>query len=125
MLRTSLLSAAVLLSLAGCAGQGQKAQSATRAEAGIPFTEMNNIYDWRADGSAGIYIQTDRHDWYHATFMAPCNNLPFTEHVDIHSTPGLSLSKFDSIEVRGEDCYFRTMEQVPGPPAPASKPAKP
>jgi len=121
--------AAALLSLAGCTGQGHKAPSTSiTAAAGLPLNEFDKIYDWRADGSAGIYIQTDRRNWYHATFVAPCENLPFTEHVDVHNTPGQSLDRFDSIEVRGEDCYFKTIEPVAGPPVPAAatpKKAKP
>jgi len=122
--RKSFLLAAALANLAGCGSQGQKGPSAASAEAGIPFVEFGNIYDWRADGSAGIYLQSSDRKWFHATFMAPCENLPFTEHVDIHTTPGQSLTKFDSIEVRGEDCYFKTMGPASGPPTPV-KPAKP
>ena len=122
-MRKSLLLAAVLLSLAGCGSQGPKGPSVSPAEASIPFTEFGSIYDWRADGTAGIYIQTDDRKWYHATFMAPCTNLTSTEHVGIRTTPPLPLTKFDSIEVRGEDCFFKTLDPVPGPPG--SKPAKP
>ena len=115
--------ALAILALGGCGGGGQKGPSVSPAEAGIPFTEFGSIYDWRPDGSAGIYIQTDNRKWYHATFMAPCTNLTSTEHVGIRTTPPLPLTKFDSIEVRGEDCYFKTLDPVPGPPG--SKPAKP
>jgi hypothetical protein len=111
-----LLLAAGLLGLAGCASQGQKGPSVSPATAGIPLSEFGNIYDWRADGSAGIYIETDGRKWYHATFIAPCQNLPFTEHVGVRTTPPLPITQFDSVEVRGEDCYFKTIEQVPGPP---------
>ena len=112
----SLLLAPVLLGLAGCGSPGKNGPSVSPAEAGIPFTEFGSIYDWRPDGTAGIYIQTDNRKWYHATFMAPCTNLTSTEHVGIRTTPPLPLTKFDSIEVRGEDCYFKSIEQVPGPP---------
>jgi hypothetical protein len=121
-----VLLAAMALSIAGCASSGPKNPSVSPASASIPFSEFGNIYDWRADGSAGIYIESDDHKWYHATFMAPCENLPFTEHVGFRTTPPLPIDKFDSIDARGENCYFNSMEKVPGPPNKAApKPAKP
>ena len=98
------------------------AAHAERTAAGrmVPFAQVR-----RADGRAGIYIESDDRKWYHATFMAPCENLPFTEHVGFRTTPPLPLDKFDSIEVRGENCYFNSMEKVPGLPSKAPKPAKP
>ena len=115
--------ALAILALGGCSSSGQKNLAVSPAEAGIPFTEFGDIFDYRADGSTGIYIETDDRKWYHATFLAPCLNLSSTEHVGVRTTPPLPLTKFDSIEVRGEDCYFKTIEQVPSPPA--SRPAKP
>ena len=122
-MRKSFLLTAALLGLAGCASQGQKAPSVSPATAGIPVNEFGNIYDWRADGRAGIYLESDERKWFHATFLTPCENLPFTEHVGFRTTPPLPITKFDSIEVRGDNCYFKTFEQVPGPPA--AKPVKP
>jgi hypothetical protein len=123
--RKSLVLAAVALSLAGCASSGPKNPSVSPASARIPFSEFGSIYDWRADGRAGIYVESDNRKWFHATFIAPCENLPFTEHVGFRTTPPLPIDKFDSIEVRGQNCYFNSLEQVPGPPSAAPKPAKP
>jgi hypothetical protein len=105
------------LALCGCASQSQKHPSVSPAKAGIPLSEFGNIYDWRPDGAAGIYIETDDRRWFHATFMTPCENLPFTEHVGVRTTPPLPITQFDSIEVRGENCFFQTLERVSGPPA--------
>ena len=112
----SLLLAAFALSLAGCASSGPKNPSVSPASASIPFSELGTIYDWRADSRAGIYIESDDRKWFHATFMAPCENLPFTEHVGFRTTPPLPIDKFDSIEVRGEICNFRNLEEVQAPP---------
>jgi hypothetical protein len=125
ILREFLMLAAAVSIVAGCASQGPKNPSVSPASASIPFSEFGNIYDWRADGSAGIYIESDDRKWYHATFMAPCENLPFTEHVGFRTTPPLPIDKFDSIDARGENCYFNSMEKVPGPPSKAPKPATP
>ena len=107
-----------LSALGGCAAKGPDGgvPSVSPAQASIPFTEFGNIYDWRADGNAGIYIQSDDRKWFHATFMAPCIDLPFAEHVGFRTTPPLPLDKFDSIVLRDEVCYFKSFEKVPGPP---------
>ncbi len=119
-----ILVLAAMTMLAGCATQGQNGGTAHTASAGIPFTEFGNIYDWRADGSKGIYIQSDDRKWFYATFMFPCDELPFAEHVGFRSAPPLPLDKFDSIQVRDQTCYFKTFDHSPGPPGTAPKPAK-
>jgi hypothetical protein len=121
-LRKLFLLAAVALCIGGCASPDQKTMLVS-ANTSIPFAELGTIYDWRADGRAGIYIESVDRKWFHATFMAPCENLPFTEHVGFHTTPPLPIDKFDSIEVRGENCSFQTLEEVAGPPGKAG-PAK-
>ena len=118
-MRKSFLFAAALLSLAGCGSDdpNQKPRlEESPATASMEFVDFGNIFDWRGDGTDGIYIQSDHRKWYHATFVTPCQNLPYTEHVDVHTTPPSSASKFDSIEVRGEDCYFKSLDEVSGPP---------
>jgi hypothetical protein len=117
--------AVAVLALTGCAakGPGGDGPAVSPAQASIPFSEFRSIYDWRADGTAGIYIQSDDRHWYHATFMSPCENLPFTEHVGFRTTPPLPLDKFDSITVRGENCFFKSLEKAAGPPG--ANPAKP
>jgi hypothetical protein len=118
MNKTILLTLAAASLLGGCAMQG-----APSTQAGIPFAEFGNINDWRAEGTSGIYVQSlDRH-WYHATFMAPCLDLPFTERIGFRTTPPLPLDKFDSILVQGRVCYFKTFDKVPGPPS--NSPPKP
>ena len=118
-MRKSFLFAAALLSLAGCGSDdpNQKPRlEVSPATASVEFVDFGSIFDWRGEGTEGIYIQSDHRKWYHATFVEPCQNLPYTEHVDIHTTPPSSASKFDSIEVRGEDCYFKSLDEVSGPP---------
>jgi hypothetical protein len=117
--------ALLVLAIGGCVAGGRQATLVSK-NVSIPFSELGNIYDWRADGRAGIYIESSDKKWFHATFMAPCENLPFTEHVGFHTTPPLPIDKFDSIEVRGEICSFQDLEAVSSPPSTtAAKPAKP
>ena len=121
-MRKSIPLVLLVLAIGGCASGDRKA-TLVAPNVSIPFSERGNIYDWRADGRAGIYIESEDRKWFHATFMAPCENLPFTEHVGFHTTPPLPIDKFDSIEVRGEMCAFQSLEEVAGPPG--VKPAKP
>lgn len=123
MSKSFLLIAAAAALLGGCAMQGQNGSAKSPAAASISFVEFGNIYDWRADGSKGIYIESDDRKWFYATFMSPCTDLPFSEHVGFRSTPPLPLDKFNSIEVRGETCYFQTFDHSPGPPGTQPKPA--
>jgi hypothetical protein len=122
MIRSVLLALGAVSVLGGCAMQNQGAASPASLNS-IPFVQFGNINDWRAEGTGGIYIQSvDRH-WYHATFMAPCLDLPFAERIGFRSTPPIPLDQFDSILVRGQPCYFKTFEKVPGPPG--NNPPKP
>jgi hypothetical protein len=109
--------------IGGCATQNQ-GSAPVIAAAGIPFVQFGNIFTWQADGEKGIYIESRQRQWYYATFIMPCRNLPFEqERIGFRTTPTLPLDKFDSIVVDGEPCYFQTFDKVAGPPGAA--PAKP
>ncbi|MDB5396652.1 MAG: hypothetical protein JWM91_4158 [Rhodospirillales bacterium] len=120
MIRSVSLALAAASILGGCATQNQGAPSNS---ASIPFVEFGNINDWRAEGTSGIYIQSDDRHWYHATFTAPCIDLPYAERIGFRTTPPLPMDKFDAILVRGQPCYFKTFKEVPGPPS--NNPPKP
>ncbi len=121
MIRSISVALTVTL-LAGCAAQNQNG-APSQESAGISFVQFGNILTWDADGTKGIYIESDQRQWYYATFMSACRNLPFDEErIGFRSTPPLPLDKFDSIIVQGEPCYFQTFDKVAGPPG-AKKPA--
>lgn len=96
-----------LLAVAGSA-------AADRA-ASIPFADLGNISNWRADGHEAMLIESQRGNWYRATFFAPCYELPFAESVGFVTEPGGRLDKFSSVVVAGQRCWFRDFEQVPAP----------
>jgi hypothetical protein len=108
--------------LGGCGAQNQTA-GPSQQSANIPFVRFGNIFDWRADGQKGIYIESESRHWYYATFMFPCMNLPFAQRVGFRTTPPLPLDKFDSIVVDGEPCQFQSFTEVPGPPGAPPKPS--
>jgi len=108
-----LLAFAAMASIGGCAVQSEKGVAGT---ASIPLSEFGSIRDWRAEGAVGLYIESDNRQWYHATFMSPCVDLPFAGHIGFRTTPPLPVYKFDSIEVDHQQCYFKSLDKMPGPP---------
>jgi hypothetical protein len=85
------------------------------AAAQIPFANHGGIWDWKADGKDAILIKSrDRH-YYRATFMAPCFELPFAEHVGFVTDPRDVLDRFDSIVVDHDRCYFNSFQAIPRP----------
>ena len=118
MTRHTIAALAALLPLAACtaAGPPGTGRAAPTEQASIPFVEFGNIFDWRDDGTRGVYIESDSMHWYYATFMYPCINLPFAETIGFKTTPPLPMDKFDGILVHHEYCPFATFSRVPGPP---------
>jgi hypothetical protein len=114
----SIVTPLVILStlVGGCATQQGGASPSSLNS--IPFVQFGNIENWQADGTKGIYVQSKDRYWYYATFIAPCIDLPFTEErIGFRTTPPMPMDKFDSIVVRGQPCYFKTFEKLPGPPS--------
>jgi hypothetical protein len=108
MIRTATLTLTMLLVAAA---------TAANRPVSIPFADLGNIRDWRADGHDAMLIESQGGDWYRATFWAPCYELPFAETVGFVTEPGGSLNKFSSIVVGGQRCWFRTFEPVAPPSA--------
>lgn len=98
-------------------------QRAAPAEASIPFANQGSIRDWRADGRDAIFIQDMSGDWYRATLMGSCSDLPFTETVGFDVGAMGRLDKFSSVIVRGQRCSF-TSFVASAPPSKKVKPGK-
>jgi hypothetical protein len=103
----------VASALAGCAQHTDSGPPSPPVE--IPFVHQGGIYDWKADGTGAILIESLQHRYYRATFMAPCDQLPFTEHVGFATDALDTLDKFDSIVVGHQRCYFQTFTEIPKP----------
>ena len=84
-------------------------QTAQQQEARIPFAALGGIMNWVADGETGLYIEGLRHQWYHATLMGHCLDLPYQERIGFVMEPDLSFNKFSAIVVRGHVCQVKTM----------------
>lgn len=89
--------------------------------ASIPFANYRGrIRDWRDLGREAMLLQTDTGNWYRATFMGSCHNLPFAETIGFVLDGTRQIDKFSSIVVRGaggmvEECWFKSFEEVPAP----------
>ena len=102
------LATAVAIAFAGIASAETPAR--------IPFADIGNIRDWRADTANALYIQSMDRDWYKTTFLAPCAALPYATTIAFVTEPNGELNSFSSVLVEGERCWFKTFEKSNAPP---------
>ncbi len=107
-----LLTAALV---AGTVSLPNAASAAGDRPMAIPFAALGNIRNWKPDGQNAMYVESQRGDWYHATFWSPCFELPFADRIGFVTEPGGSLDKFSSIMVGGDRCWFRSFEKSGAP----------
>jgi hypothetical protein len=121
--------AAVLSLLLACAitpAVAQCAEAVTAAkpgapeapEASIPFADHGGIWNWEADGSRGLWVQSSRRAWYYGIFTAPCTGLQFNETLKFRFSPSGTLDRFSQVETRdpGGSCWFKSFKASDGPP---------
>jgi hypothetical protein len=89
-------------------------------EASIPFANRDGIYDWRVVDTRTVLIQSLGRQWYKATLMSPCFDLPFAQRVGFQTNPDGSFDKFGAIKVRGQYCPLTSLVKT-DPPAKKSK----
>ena len=97
-----------------------------KGRAVINFANLpHRIDSWKEDGTKGIYLRVGVNKWYYATFMAPCINLPWVESIGIVTDGMGQVDRFSSIVVNAhsgaERCWFKTVDEVDGPPKKAKK----
>ncbi len=98
-------------------------RSRRRSKPRIPFAALGGILNWVADGDSGIYIEGNRHQWYHAKLMSECLDLPYSERIGFVMEPDLSFNKFSAIVVKGHVCQVKSMIKSDAPHS-ASKSAQ-
>jgi hypothetical protein len=108
---------AVATGIIGGCGAGGRHDGAARATASMSFGEFGKIRDWRGEGANALYLESDSRQWYYATFTETCANLPSSTHIELGAAHQAEADKFDSIQLLGEVCYFKTFDRAPGPPA--------
>jgi hypothetical protein len=90
----------------------------------INFANLpHRIDSWQGDGTKGIYLKVGIKKWYYASFMAPCVDLPFQNAIGIVTDGMGQVDRFSSIVVGGpggpQRCWFKTVDEVKGPPSKA------
>lgn len=123
----ALLTATMLVltpALATAAPAPATAATATAAqEASIPFPNSGSIRTWEATDRDTLYIQGPGRQWYRATLLAPCLDLPFTEAIGFETRGTSTFDRFSSIVVRGQRCPLSSLVKSDPPPRKTS-PAK-
>lgn len=103
--------------VAGAAGIATAAEAPARP-ASIPFANHGGIYNWKANGVHGLWIQDSRRQWYYASTMGPCMGLPYAQSLGFDTRPMGSFDRFSSIVVPREGrCALTTFTASEGPPA--------
>lgn len=87
-------------------------------DASIAFANHGTIWDWRANGQKGLWVQSNNRQWYYATFMGPCVGLNFANSIGFDTGPMGSLDRWSSVIVpRWGKCNFSSFEASDGPPS--------
>jgi hypothetical protein len=95
-------------------------------EPSIPFADHGGIFDWRADGRRGIWLQDPGRNWYYGTFMSPCNGLEFAEAVAFKTSPSGSFDHWSTVIVHNEiPCHLASFTRSEAPPVLATESVKP
>jgi len=94
------------------------AASAPAAQSSIPFADHGGIYDWRANGDKGIWVQSIGGQWFYATFMGTCVGLDTALRIGFQVEPTGEFDRWSSVVVPHEPrCHLSTFEPSAGPPA--------
>jgi hypothetical protein len=122
--------ALLLAALAGGAVSAADAPPAADAaqEASIPFANHHGIYTWKVVNDKTVLIQSQDRQWYKATLMTACFDLPFAETIGFETNADGSFDKFGAIKLRDQNCPLVSLVKTDPPAkqgkkAPASAPA--
>lgn len=108
-----------LAALTSCAAFGDRESDAERLaryveHAGDPvdsFTYLGRIDSWQSLGRDTLVVRTGVNDAYLLRVAPPCNELQFASGIGLTST-GVTVSRFDSVLVRGERCMITDIRPV-------------
>jgi len=77
---------------------------------------------WQADGTSALYLQSGKGaDWYHVQLLEPCLNLPYATIINFITDGADMFGEFSSILVRGQRCWFKSVDPSEAPPKPAAQ----
>ena len=86
-------------------------------EARIPFVGFRTIHTFHPVGDDVVYLQDVRRDWYRATLVGPCINLPHALRIGVDTRfSGDTLDNTSSFIVDGERCPIHSLVRSDPPP---------
>ena len=87
-----------------------------RVEPSIPFANHGGIYDWRANGTKGIWVEGADREWYYGTFFGTCFGLDTAQRVGFVPEVTGEFSRWSSIIVPHENrCQLSTFQPSMAP----------
>jgi hypothetical protein len=105
------------------AGTAMAADADRPKDASIPFADMGSIRNFDPVDSHTLYIEDVHGQWYKASLMGPCIDLPFATAVGFDTGGTRTLDRFSSVIVNGNRCAFESLVETATPPG--WKPRKP
>lgn len=108
MLRSVIAGLLLLTAGTAIAADGTK-------EASIPFADMGSIRNFDPVDSHTLYIEDVHGQWYKASLMGPCIDLPFATAVAFDVGGTRTLDRFSSVIVNGNRCAFASLVETDTP----------
>jgi hypothetical protein len=118
-----MLKAALAGLLLLTAGTAMAADTSQAKEASIPFADMGSIRNFDPVDSHTLYVEDVHGQWYKASLMGPCIDLPFATAVGFDVGGTRTLDRFSSVIVNGQRCAVESFVATDTPPG--WKPRKP
>ena len=116
-----VISAAAALALASGAMAAAPQQASEGApEASIAFPQ-HSVRNFKAVGRDTLYLQGAGRQWYRASLMGPCLELPWAQAIGIETGGTSSLDRFGTIIAGGERCHIRSLVKSDAPPKKAKR----
>jgi hypothetical protein len=92
------------------------AAAAPSAEASIERFGRDGVREHIADGTAGLWVQSFKGDWYYGRFAGPCQRLGDSFGLGFDASPNDRLDKFSAVTADGERCPFVSFVRSDPPP---------
>src|SRR6478672_10711536 len=68
------------------------------------------------DGTAGLWVQSFKGDWYYGRFAGPCSRLGDSYGLGFDASPNDRLDRFSTVIADGERCPFVSFTRSDPPP---------
>lgn len=113
----SIAAAAFLaFALAAPGHSSEPAKSEGNEEARIAFPHRGAIRSFRAEGRDTLYLRVRGRQWYRATLMGSCPDLPFANSIGIDTRGSASLDRFSMVLVGQDRCPIQSLVKSDPPP---------